>query len=626
VSERGFIHLHPAENTRYHRAMPPAESDSDAARQQLERVIESAGFSRNKRLAGFLRFVVEQHLLGNDDEIKESVIAIEVFGRGGDHDPRQDSIVRTEAARLRARLSEYYAGEGKSDPLIIELPKGGYAPVLRHLPTVPLPTIPSATGASPSAHTHFRLWAALAGFAVAGSVGGWWLLQHNAPIPIAVLPLTNLSQDPANDYFADGLTDEIIRNLSIIDGLAVRSQTSSFVFKGKPRNVREAGKQLEADYILEGSVLRDGQQLRIIAQLVRVRDDFPLWSGRYNRELPDVLAIQDEISRGIVNSLRLKLGRGRRRYEISSEIYDSYLQARDLSVDRGLQGINQSIGPLEQVVAKDPSFAPAYADLTAAYAARSGEFQFDMSKEESKMRAAAEKAIELDPLLAQAHYALGMIQARDAQWGQSEKSFRRAIELDPSRSETRRDFALFYLLPLGQMDESLRQLRAAEKSDPLSSVVHYDLAYALNSSNRYDEAADICARLPMDNPDRSWCLGKARLGQGRVGEAIQILETALNHGVSAGSQIRGELGYACGHAGRRGDAEKLISATPSINPFNQALIFAGLGDKDRTFEALDRAASAGPFRIGRALTFPEYALLRGDPRLKALRKRVGLPE
>jgi tetratricopeptide (TPR) repeat protein len=219
-----------------------------------------------------------------------------------------------------------------------------------------------------------------------------------------------------------------------------------------------------------------------------------------------------------------------------------------------------------------------------------------------------------------------MIEARDAQWGQSEKSFRRAIELDPSRYETRRDFALFYLLPLGQMDESLRQLRAAEKSDPLSSVVSYDLAYALNSSNRYDEAADICGRLPMDNPDRSWCLGKARLGQGRVSEAIQILETALNHGVTAGSQIRGELGYAYGRAGRRGDAEKLISATPSINPFNQALIFAGLGDKDRTFEALDRASSAGPFRIGRALTFPEYALLRGDPRIRALRKKVGLPD
>jgi TolB-like protein len=607
--------------------MPTAESDRDAVRRQLERVLGSAGFSRNERLARFLRFVVEQHLEGKDSEIKESVIAIEVFGRGSDHDPKQTSIVRTEAARLRARLSEYYVGEGKNDALVIELPKGGYAPVLRQFPADLAPTATAPTGATSRAVARLRLSVALAGFAVAAAGAGLWLFQRqNAPIPIAVLPLTNLSQDAGDNYFADGLTDEIIRNLSIIEGLAVRSQTSSFALKGKPRNIREAGNQLDADYILEGSVVRAGQQLRINAQLVRVRDDFPLWSGRYDRELPDILAIQDEISRGIVNSLRLKLGRGRRRYEIRSEVYDSYLRARALSVERGLTGINRSIGPLEEVVAKDPSFAPAYADLAAAYAARSGEFRFNIPGEMSKMRAAADKAIQLDPLLAQAHYAQGMIYSRDAQWEQSEKSFRRAIELDPNRSEMRCNFALFLLLPLGRMEEALRQLRAAERSDPLSSVVHYNLAYALNSANRYDEAAATCGKLPVDDPDRSWCLGRARLGQGRVVEAIQILETALNSGVSAGSQIRGELGYAYGRAGRRADAEKLIASTPSINPFNQALTFAGLGDKDRTFEALDRAASAGPFRIGRALTFPEYALLRGDPRVKVLRKKVGLPE
>ena len=219
-----------------------------------------------------------------------------------------------------------------------------------------------------------------------------------------------------------------------------------------------------------------------------------------------------------------------------------------------------------------------------------------------------------------------MIYARDAQWGQSEKSFQRAIELDASRSDTRCNFALFLLLPLGRMEEALRQLRAAERSDPLSPVVHYDLAYALHASNRYEEAAAMCGKLPADDPDRSWCLGRARLGQGRIGEAIRILEPAFNRGVTAGSQIRGELGYAYGRAGRREDAEKLMAATPSINPFNQALIFAGLGDKDGIFEALDRAASAGPFRIGRALAFPEFAMLRGDPRVKALRKKVGLPE
>jgi adenylate cyclase len=170
----------------------------------------------------------------------------------------------------------------------------------------------------------FGLTVSLASLVVVlAALGWWWVLHKNAPIAIAALPLENLSQDSSGDYFADGLTDELIRHLSIIDGLAVRSRTSSFAFKGKPRNVREMGKQLAADYNLEGSILRAPQQLRINAQLVRVRDDdFLLWSGRFDRELTDVFAIQEEISRGIVNGLRLKLGRGRRRYETSPEAYD----------------------------------------------------------------------------------------------------------------------------------------------------------------------------------------------------------------------------------------------------------------------------------------------------------------
>lgn len=306
--ERCFIQRHSAENKRYALGVPIADSDVQAARRQLERILTSAGFSRNTRMARFLRFVVEQHLEGRDGESKESVIAAEIFGRP-DHDPRQDSIVRTEAARLRARLGEYYLAEGRNDALIIELPKGGYVPVFRHAAVDPATTALSPGSSMQRLRTGFRLWVALAGVAVAAAALGWWWYHYpTEPIPIAVLPLTNLSADSANDHFADGLTNEIIRNLSIIDGLAVRSQTSSFAYRGRPRDVREAGRQLGADYILEGSVLRAGQQLRINTQLIRVRDDFPLWSEKFDRELTDVFAIQDEIARGIVNSLRLKLG------------------------------------------------------------------------------------------------------------------------------------------------------------------------------------------------------------------------------------------------------------------------------------------------------------------------------
>jgi TolB-like protein len=599
--------------------MSPAESDVEVARRQLERVLESPGFYRNQRLSRFLRFVVEQHLAGRDGEIKESVIAVEVLGRSPDHDPKRDSIVRTEAARLRARLGEYYLGQGKDDPLMIELPKGGYVPLLRSV----VPVVETETpGPEPSAKAGVRrawLAAAIACLAAGLAVAGWWRFRQNAPIPIAVLPLHNLSVDPANGYFADGLTGEIIGNLSTIEGLAVRSQTSSFAFKGKPQNVREAGKQLAAEYILEGTILREGRRLRITAQLVRVRDDFPMWSGRYDNELTDVFAIQDEISRGIVNSLRLKLGRGRRRYETSTEAYDLYLRANSLELEKGIVGIDESIGPFEEVIAKDPSFAPAYARLAWAYAWRSGRPMFDAAAEMTKMRAAAEKAIQLDPLSAEAYCALGILYARQAQWEQSENSFHRALELEPNRSLTRQLVAMYLLLPTGRVGEAVQQGSLAEKSDPLSSFIHASLSYILIAAHRFDEAAPHCAKVLPGERVLGQCGGRIMLGQGKIGEAVQFFTTHPDP-----ADPGAFLGHALARAGRRDEAEKLAAGT--TNPYSQAVIFAGLGDKERTIEALDRMTVLGPVRMGRDLNFPELDLVRGDPRVTALRKKVGLPE
>ena len=228
------------------------------------------------------------------------------------------------------------------------------------------------------------------------------------------------------------------------------------------------------------------------------------------------------------------------------------------------------------------------------------------------MRAAAERAIQLDPLLAEAHDALGMVYARDGQWAQAEKSFRRAIELDPSDSVAYCDLTMSVLVPLGRIDEAVHQMRIAERTDPLSPYVQRILGSALLHTGRYEEAASHCQKVPSD----SVCLARARLGQGRIDEAIRILALVENPRY---------LGYAYGRVGRREEAEKLAAAI-APNAFSQALTFAGLGDKDRTLEALDRVAALGAVRIGRALTSPEFALLRGDPRVKALRKKVGLPE
>jgi len=588
-------------------------------REELARVLSSAAFQRNDRLCRFLRFLVERHLDGRDEEIKESLIGVEVFGRRPGYDPKVDSIVRTEAGRLRARLIEYYAHDGGNDATVIEVPKGHYVPRF-HFHNHPGVSEQTIGVGRP------RLIAAFAFVILVAMAAVSWMRGQfvAAPIRIAVLPLENLSPQKGDEYFADGLTDEIIGNLSILEGLAVRSRTSSFAFKGLPRDIRKAAKQLDVDYILEGSVERVPDRVRVQAQLVRVRDDSSVWSGGFDRALTDVLAIQDEISRGIVNSLRLQLGHTRRRYETSVDAYDLYLRGRALSLDNGPQGF-QSLGYFEQATAKDPSFAPAYAALASVSAHRSIQFVLDHPADElSKMRNAAEKAIQLDPLLAEAHDALGMMYAREGQWQQAEKCFRDAIALDPNRSITYDDFGVWLLYVLGRNDEAVQQLRRAEKADPLSPAIHAHLGSMLISAKRYDEAELSCLKLPIGNFERDTCLARAKLGQGHIDEALQLITSAADaHRGSRGPEANGFVGYIYAKAGRREEAETELAAA-SQYPNAQALIFAGLGDKDRTFEALERMNFLGPQRIGIHLTYPELAFLHGDPREQLLRQRVGL--
>jgi tetratricopeptide (TPR) repeat protein len=237
------------------------------------------------------------------------------------------------------------------------------------------------------------------------------------------------------------------------------------------------------------------------------------------------------------------------------------------------------------------------------------------------MREAAERAIRLDPLLAEAHEALGMSAARDAHWLEAEKSFRRAIELDPNRSDTFAHYAVFLLWPLERTDQAIQELRLAQKTDPLSNEVLRSLCYVLPSIGRVDEAAADCEKLPEDFQFRSAYFGRVRVLQGRSADGIQILETEFRRGVSPGSEVRAFLGYAYTQTGRREEAEKMAIGT---SPFNQAVIFSGLGDKKRALEAMERSDAAGPIRVGRQLTWPELVLIRDDPRMKALRKRVGL--
>jgi serine/threonine-protein kinase len=442
---------------------------------------------------------------------------------------------------------------------------------------------------------------------------------YAAKIPtIAVLPFVNTSSDAGNDDFIDGLTSEVIRNLAVIDGLQVRSQTSSFFFKGRPRDMREVAKQLQVALVVEAYVQRVGNQLRIHAQLVRVPDDIPVWSNRFDRTLDDVFAIQDEISRAIVNELRLTLGRGQRRYQTSLAAYDLYLRGRALVTRRGTESAEQAAQLFEQVIATDPEFAPAHAGLADAYGAMSWALE-GAETAPAGMRPAALKALRMDPELAEAHAAMGVTYAREFDWANATSSFERAIKLNPNLSQIRTSYSGSTLLPLGQVAKALEVLAGAMETDPLSLAVKREVAKAQFVAGRFDEATVILRQVVAADPDFTYAtnlLARALTFAGRPEEAIALWESRPQP-----TDWERWLMPAYVKQGRRADVDRLLNLPRNAHPYRQALNYAALGDKDRTFEALSRAAVAAPQRTAAVLTYPEMSLLRGDPRLDQLRQR-----
>jgi len=593
-------------------------------RAELAHVLAGAGFARNARMSRFLTFLVDRHLEGRDEELKESLIAYEVFGRRPDYDPKRDSIVRTEAARLRGRLAEHYAGAGRQSSVIVGIPKGTYVPVFRYR------EMPIGDAARPVAgrpmQSHVRLLVAILGAGIVLGGATWWSLRgQHTPVPIAVLPLTNLGHDPSGDPFADGLTGELVRQLSVIDGLAVRSRASALLFRDRSRDARDIGPKLGVDYLIDGSVLRTASEFQVDVQLVRAGDGAPVWSGHFDRPIGDIFDVEDEIALAIVNTLRLHLGRGRRRYETSVAAYDDYLGARATRFGASRpERYEERISGYERALGKDPAFAPAYAGLALTYANRSVQFPLDHPPDElTKLHAAADRAIQIDPLLTEAYEALAMADARDAHWRAAEQEFRHVIETDPHDSRTRAEFAFWFLAVLGRSSEAIEQARLAEIDDPLATDVQIASAFSLMEAGRYQEAETHCAKLPTDDTLRAQCLGRARLGQGRVVDGIATLRAAAE--AHFNPQTLGFLGYALARSGQRDEAQQMV-ADPK-GPNEEALIYAGLGDKDRTIDALERMAARGPQRAGQYLYSPELSsLLAGDPRLPALRRKIGLPE
>jgi serine/threonine protein kinase/cytochrome c-type biogenesis protein CcmH/NrfG len=442
---------------------------------------------------------------------------------------------------------------------------------------------------------------------------------------IAVLPLKNLSAEPGRKEFVDGFTEEIINSLAASEHLQVRSRTSSFAFKNKPNDLADVARQLDASLVLEGSARRSRQRFQVDARLVQASSGVTLWNDGVEADVGDVFGIRDRIARGVLGRLGFGTGRAPRAYDVNGQASGPYLTARALVSRRGMPSAQKAIEYLEHVIAIDPAFAPAYAALADAYAYMSlPTYQgVPVSKAQGLMRAAALKALELDPGLADAHAAMGVVYARDLDWPSSERHFESAITLNPSLSQVYTSYSFFTLRPLGKFDEAERLLKIALQSDPLSLDLWREMAEVYFTVGRYDEAIDLLQRVRAVDPQfptAAVVLARALACRGRVDEALTLYD-AVDRDALGVPHYRA---YAYMRAGRRADAERL-GAENHEYPYRATIIFAALGDRDRAFEALDRTAVREPQRVPLLLTWPEMSALRDDPRFAAIRKRFGLP-
>ena len=458
--------------------------------------------------------------------------------------------------------------------------------------------------------------------------------RSDAPA-IAVLPLKNLSTETGGEEFADGFTEEIINSLAANEHLQVRSRASSFAFKNNQQDLRDVARQLDVNLVLDGSVRRSGNRFQVEARLLQASTGVTLWNNTFDTDIGNVFAIRNRIIQSVVGRLGVKATASRRAYDLNPEAYGRYLTGRALVSRRGLLDERKAIEYFQQVIASAPDFGPAYAGIADAYAymslslpAYSG---VPVAKAQELMRTAAVKALELDPDLAEAHAAMGLVYARDMSWASSERHFEQAIALNPSLSQVYTSYSFFTLRPLRKFDKAERLLKIAMQRDPLSLDVWRQTAELYFTVGRYDEAIDLLQRVRAVEPQlpvAAVVLARALACRGRLDEALALYESLPPDGAPPAARV-GEgvpqyLAYAYVKSGRRSDAERLAAANARY-PYRATIIYAALGDLDRAFEALNETASREPQRIPLLLTWPEMAPLRGDPRFSAVQKRFGLP-
>jgi len=451
---------------------------------------------------------------------------------------------------------------------------------------------------------------------------------------IVVLPFENLSADPDQEYFSDGLTEEVISDLCKVRVLRVISRSSAMTFKGTNKRIPEIARDLGVQYVLEGSVRKAGNSLRITAQLIDARSDAHIWAEKYSGTLDDVFGIQEKVSRAIVEALKLNLTPEEKpRRPVNPEAHEAYLKGRFYWNKRTGSDAHRAIKYFDQAIEKDPSYALAYAGLASAYVILPQYALVPPKEAMPKAEAAANKALELDATLAEARAVLGLIRYDfELDWVGAEREFKRAIELDPSYPTAHHWYSNL-LRELGRFDEALAEIKRAQGLDPLSLVISVVVGSVLRHMRQYDEAIvqhKTTLELDPGFPEAHMQLGYTYGAQGNFDEAISEFQKAR---ALAGSGPAGlaEIGYAYARSGNMGKAARILNELLGLSKREYsvssgiALVYCGLGDRDKAFEWFEKAyqerAMSTDLKVETC-----WDGLRSDPRFTALLKKMGLAD
>ena len=457
------------------------------------------------------------------------------------------------------------------------------------------------------------------------------------PPAIAVLAFTDMSPAHDQEYFCDGIAEEILNGLAKIEGLHVASRTSAFRYKGQAIDIGDIGRQLKVDTVLEGSVRKSGNRLRITAQLINVADGFHLWSERYDRTLEDVFAIQDEISEAIVGALKVALQPRAedvpRRRARNAAAYNSYLKGRYCWNRRSPDSLKAAIGHFQEALAEDPGYAAAYAGLADSFVLLGMQTYLPPRESMPRALAAARRALELDASLAEAHVSLaGALALYEWDWNGALAHLEQAMKLNPEYATAYHWYGVFVCAARSREDDAIGALRRAQELDPLSLPIGADFGLVLLHVRRYQEALEQCRRvLDLDSTffRPYWYLGRVYTQLERWDDAFQALGKARELS-QWDPRVEAALGFAYARSGQHAEAARIIdglkttSGNRYVSPCETAIIAAGLGDTEMAFAWLDRALlDRSGYHVWLRVD-PYFDSLRGDPRYFQLLNRMGL--